>query len=129
MRDGALLSYHDWPNAANFDARKSNFALGVGGVLYPEAMVVALRQAGTAFQACCPRADDIWLHATALRNGHGIRPVVREFSWPILIPDTQQQALNHENHRPDGNDRQMAATYSDSELQCVRAELESLSAR
>lgn len=126
MRDGALRSYHDWPNTTNFDARKSNFALGVGGVLYPESMILALRRAGTAFKECCARADDIWLHATALRTGHGVRPIVREFTWPILIPDSQAQALNHDNHLPDGNDRQMAATYTAQDLDAVREELAAL---
>ncbi len=124
MREGVLLSYHDWPNAANFEPRKSNFALGVGGVLYPESMIAALRRAGTGFMDCCARADDIWLHATALRTEHRVRPIVCEFTWPILIPDTQTQALNHDNHRPDGNDRQMAATYTAADLKVVQQELD-----
>ena len=126
MGDGVLLSYQRWPNASNFEPRKSNFALGVGGVLYPRSMIEALRSAGTAFQDCCARADDIWLHATALRSGHRVRPIVREFTWPILIPDTQEQALKHDNHRPDGNDLQMTATYTAADLDGVRQELAAL---
>ena len=38
-------------------------------------MADALHELGTAFTACAPMADDVWLHAVALRHGTGVRPV------------------------------------------------------
>lgn len=129
MENGNLLSYHAWPNAATFEADRSNFALGVGGVLYPHSMIRALRVAATGFLTCCARADDIWLHAVALRSGHKIRPIVCTFTWPVMIPDTQEGGLNHTNHLPEGNDLQMAATYSQLDLRALQEAIASRARR
>ena len=120
--NSSLRPYLDWPDVTNQHARFDHFALGVSGVLYPPSMVVALRDAGDQFRSCCPRADDVWLHAVALRSGHRIRQVTAQVTWPNHVPGTFETALKHANHLPDGNDRQIEATYQPSDLELLRRE-------
>jgi hypothetical protein len=123
--DGLTLrSYHDWPNVADCEGRPFHFALGVAGVLYPNPMVLALRDAGSTFADCCPKADDIWLHAIALRSRHSVRQVTADVQWPIHIPGTQEAGLKNFNHRPEGNDLQIRATYRPEDLAALRVAID-----
>lgn len=113
--DGSFLPYALWPACRSTAPSPLHFTTGVGGVLYPRAMQDALRNAGDAFRACCPRADDIWLNAVAWRAGIQACQT-RNFS-PLLfeVPGTRTHGLARENVQSGGNDRQLQMTYSDTE--------------
>jgi len=119
--DGSLAPYASWPLVV--DARSSPLTLptGVSGVLYPPGMLDALRDAGTAFEACAPRTDDIWLHATALRTGTPVRQVADRPGLFPLIPGSQRESLVASNVHRSGNDHALRATYSAAELELLRA--------
>lgn len=113
--EGRLLPYRQWPGCFSDAPSALNFSVGGSGVLYPPAMCDALRAGGTAFMDVCPRADDIWLNATAQRQGVPVRQVTAE---PVLfddLPGTRRGGLARENVRGGGNDRQIAATFSAAE--------------
>jgi hypothetical protein len=102
-----------------------NIAIGSSGVIYPPSFLMALKWAGTAFEACCPKADDLWLHVHALRSGYKIRQILPRLPYFSFqgVPGTQEIALKYENvDYGDGNDRQIAATYNDADIQLLRAD-------
>ena len=98
--------------------------MGCMGVIYPAQFLMALKRAGTAFEHCCPKGDDLWLHVQALRASYKVRQILPRlpyFSFQ-LIPGSQQIALSHENVDGDGNERQMRATYNEADIQLLRAD-------
>jgi hypothetical protein len=116
----ALAPYDKWQLCTSTASSFRHFATGVAGVLYPVDLQYRLKAAGASFVDCCPRADDIWLHANALRAGFRVRQV---FATPAdfpEIPQSQVQALFRQNQVGGQNDRQAAATYSDDDLQVLR---------
>lgn len=121
LRDAALAPYNDWGFATSTDASFLNFATGVSGVIYPPALLDALREAGPKFKDCCPRADDVWLHASALRHGLGIRQIAGTAQDFGVTPQTQHLALYLQNATEDGNDPQIRATYSADDLRLLAA--------
>jgi hypothetical protein len=74
-----------------------------------------LKAKGTSFQDYCPKADDIWLHAQAIRAGYKIRQIRKKRLCSPYIPGSQRLALAHENNYG-GNDRQIAATYTSEDI-------------
>lgn len=119
---GELEPYRQWPGCTSRQASHLHFATGVSGVIYPVAMLKALRAANTEFSTCCPRADDIWLNVVALRQG--IK--VRQLGWLprsfYEIPGTRAQGLANSNVAGGGNDVQLQQTYSPADLhQLVQA--------
>lgn len=115
----ALKSYEEWPFADSKEPSSLNFATGVSGVVYPPALLDALRKAGPAFMACCPKADDVWLHAMALRHGYKIKQLSASYSDFPVAPMTQGLALYINNARPEGNDKQISATYDASDIEAL----------
>lgn len=114
--DGRLAPYESWPGCRATVPSALHFTTGVSGVLYPDSMQQALREAGTGFLQVCPRADDIWLNLVALRSGHPVAqvtPLGRRF---FELPGTREGALARYNVQGGGNDRQLAATYTESDL-------------
>lgn len=119
--DGRLRPYREWAGCRGIAPSVLNFATGVSGVIHPAAMLVALRSRADAFVHCCPRADDVWLHAVALREGIAVRQldlVPRAF---YEIPGTRPQGLSGANVSGGDNDRQIARTYSADDLDRLRA--------
>ncbi len=100
-----------------------HMATGIGGAIYPPLFLMAVKKAGTGFENCCPKGDDLWLHAQALRSGYKVRQILPRFPYFSFqaIPGTSQTALSHENVTcGDGNDRQIRATYSEADIQLLR---------
>jgi hypothetical protein len=121
--DGERIApYMAWDFDRSGTASYLNFATGVSGVIYPPAMVRALRAAGEAFRACCPKADDVWLHATALRCGLRIKQLGRHEMHFDALPDTQENSLFHSNLLGSGNDDQIAATYRAADIRMLLAD-------
>lgn len=107
-----LWPYETWPFMDDDRPGPTVFATGVGGVIYPPPLLDALRDEGSAFQRCCPKADDLWLHVTTLRKGFMARqlnPAVMEFN---TLPSTQSVGLQNQNVAMARNDTQAAATYT-----------------
>ncbi len=69
FRGDQIAPYANWPLCRSTIPSWKHLLNGVSGVIYPPGFLAALRAAGTAFEQCCPKADDIWLHANALRAG------------------------------------------------------------
>jgi hypothetical protein len=120
MEGSALAPYATWPTATERGPSSTRFLTGVGGVLYPPEALRALKTAGEGFLECCPRADDIWLFRTALRAGlvpSQIRARARHFP---TIPGSQGEALLTQNQHRNGNDTQLKATLSRSDLLLIQ---------
>ena len=119
---GGLLPYREWPLCASTNEAFHHFATGVGGVIYPPAFLQALKSAGDRFRDCCPKADDLWLHVTALREGFRVRQIeeqAREFSG---IPHSSRSALQRTNIDGGHNDTQAARTYTGGDIALLTQE-------
>jgi hypothetical protein len=116
-----LRPYNDWPLVRTTAPSVRHLATGVSGALYPPAFLDSLREAGDGFMATVPKADDLWLHATALRSGYGIAQVsARPRHFPI-IPGTGEVGLMLDNVLGSANDIQAARLYTSSDLDVLRS--------
>lgn len=122
LTDTGFAPYDDWPECSSSQPSHLHFATGVSGVVHPPAFQQVLKEAGDAFVDLCPSADDIWLHAQALRHGYRVRQVREQAVHFVEIRGTQKSALNRHNVQGGGNDRQLAATYRPEDLQRLRQE-------
>ncbi|GGG45214.1 hypothetical protein GCM10011374_04410 [Kocuria dechangensis] len=113
---GRILPYAQWTPATPGVLSRRTFPTGLSGVLYPPRMLDALREAGPAFQACAPRADDVWLHAVALRHGVLVRVVGDGRTSYRAVPGTWFGGLWAHNVWGGGNDAQIAATYTPEDV-------------
>ena len=115
LSEEGFSPYEMWPKCISTGARFNQIALGVSGVIYPPKLLDALHAAGTGFRECCPKADDVWLHAQAIRAGHKIQQLTKIPKEFLQTPGSQKIALWRENVRERANDRQVRATYSPSD--------------
>ncbi|GAB3073673.1 glycosyltransferase [Corynebacterium aquatimens] len=117
--NGKLAPYKDWRPTLTTEPSVLHFATGVSGVAYPPSMVDFVAAQGTEFLNHSPHADDVWLHHCALESGHLVRQVFphpREFS---VILFSQSNALVRKNTLGGRNDTQIAATYTDEDLEIL----------
>lgn len=121
--DGQIAPYASWPLVDDDAPSPRVLPTGVSGVLYPPAMLDALRDAGEAFRRCAPRTDDIWLHATALRTGTSVRQIAPQPGLFPIIPGSQRESLVASNVHGSGNDDALRATYTDAELELLRSDV------
>lgn len=124
MNETGIANYAEWKQCNNTRPRFRNSIHSGIGTIYPPSFLMVLKQAGTAFEACCPKADDIWLHVQALRSGYRVRMILPRLPYFSFrgVPGTQHTALCHVNVDADGNDRQISATYTDADIHLLRAE-------
>jgi hypothetical protein len=120
--DDRLAPYMTWPRVTCSDASFLHFPLGMAGTLHPPAQLLALKAAGTAFTDSCLTNDDIWLHVVALRNSIRVRQVSGMTPRRGDIPRRDNVCLFDANHRPDGNDAMIAATYSRNDIKKLMME-------
>lgn len=113
---GRIDPYAAWPVVRDTVARPENFALGVSGVIYPAAMLNELASRGKAFSAYCPKADDIWLHWTALQSGTKIRQIGTVAHHFPMIPGTQDTALGQGNVADGGNNVCLHKLYTEGDI-------------
>lgn len=119
--DGTLAPYRSWGGCRSQSPSHLNFATGCGGVIYPIRMQRALARLGTSFVPFCPRADDIWLKAVALRERIMVRQIVPLPSRFYNLRDTRgTSGLAHYNNAGGGNDIQLAATFTPDDLAFLR---------
>jgi len=119
--DAAIEPYTRWRFVTDSAPSPLNLATGVSGVLYPVAMLHALRDAGESFRECAPRTDDIWLHAVALRSGVPVRQLDARAGLFPLVPSTQAVSLVADNVHGPGNDDAVRRTYGADDLAALRA--------
>lgn len=125
LSEGAIAPYESWPAASPHIVSSANFAVGVGGVLYPPAVVDGLREAGTDFLEVAPRADDIWLHKQALTLGSRVI-LTGEYAEDDFLGIRGiggQTSLWSLNVVEGGNDAQIAATYGSADLRVLEADV------
>jgi hypothetical protein len=115
FKDG-IAKYTSWDRCGSMEPTFRQIALGVSGVIYPPAFLRTLKAAGSAFQSCCPKADDIWLHVQALRAGCKIRQLQSKALECLQIPGSQGLALGRANYGG-GNDQQIEATYTPADIE------------
>ena len=119
--DGQLVPYRRWAHCMTRRPSHLNFATGCGGVIYPIRMQSVLARLGTAFSDCCPRADDVWLKAVALRERIMVRQVVPAPARNYDLRETRgQSGLALYNNSGGGNDIQLAATFTQEDLALLR---------
>jgi hypothetical protein len=120
LRDGKIAPYREWPLCESSEPSYRIVATGVSGIIYPPMLLEVLKRAGTGFESTCPRADDLWLHAHAIRSGFKIRQMQQEPANFPHIPGSQAASLWAENCvLDDGNDKQSSATYDASDLEVL----------
>jgi hypothetical protein len=119
--DGTVTPYASWDPCLSTQPSVRTFATGVSGVLYPPRMVEQIAAAGDSFKDTCPAADDIWLHAVALRAGRKIRQLTTRPQHFPVIPGTQATGLAQSNFVGKRNDLQAAATYSSEDIMLLNA--------
>jgi hypothetical protein len=125
VNQNGFEKYSGWEPCSSTTLSFRYLAAGVTGVIYPPSLLTVLKRAGTAFEACCPKGDDLWLHVQALRSGHMVRQILPQLPYFAFqgIPGTQQTALCQDNvDSGNGNERQMKATYNDDDFQLLRNE-------
>jgi hypothetical protein len=120
--DDVPTPYAEWPPCNSDSPSPLTFATGVGGVLYPRAVQLAIKSRGTQFDKSAPRADDVWLHYVTVASGNAVRqissePLKLEFK---ILPFAQGASLQAENVGLAGNDRQISRTYDDEVLATLR---------
>jgi hypothetical protein len=122
INEDGVGPFQEWKVCESIEPNLRHHAAGVMGVIYPPPFLAVLKRAGTAFQGCCPKADDIWLHVQALRAGHKVRMIVPRLPYLSFrgVPGTQDTALCRDNVDRAGNDPQIRATYTDSDIQRLR---------
>lgn len=117
--DGRLGDYRSWQPARGTAASFAHFGTGVSGQLLPPALLDRLRAEGEAFLERSPRADDIWIHAVAVRAGIRTAQVEPEAQNFPFVPATQASGLYQTNVAGGENDRQLAQALEPGDLQRI----------
>lgn len=117
-----ILPYATWRLVRDDRADLRNVATGVGGVLLPVPALEALRAAGDGYlTAGCGRADDLWIHLTALRAGIPTRQARPTPLEPVAIPGLPAGSLSDENVAGGANDRAVATAYGPEDRRLLAA--------
>ncbi|RNE49070.1 glycosyltransferase [Corynebacterium alimapuense] len=111
LRGEHILPYVKWSAADTSRASYLHFATGVSGVLYPSTFISYVVEQGDEFMKLTPRADDVWLHACALRSGFPVRQVYSNPRHFAVVPTTQRASLVIGNTLMGGNDEQISRVY------------------
>lgn len=121
LRGSTFEPYASWRECDTTAPSHRHFSIGMAGVLFPPAVLEALKQSGSAFRESCPRTDDIWLNLHAQRVGAKVRQVRRSPDYFMLLPGTQKVGLLHTNvGGGGGNDSALQAVYSATDMERLR---------
>ena len=126
---GALRPYRDWQPARGTAPSFAHFGTGVSGQVLPPRLLDRLRDAGEAFLELSPRADDIWLHAIAVRTGirtAQVEDASRNFPF---VPATQASGLYVTNVAGGENDAQLARALAPADVVRICADAAALAGR
>lgn len=122
LNEEGFAKYEEWKLARSTKSLFRHCAVGVAGTIFPPQLQEAIKQEGTAFLDCCPRADDLWLHVQALRAGYRVRQINERKFQLLDIPGTQGTALYRGNILRGDNDTQVCLTYRASDITRLQAE-------
>ena len=113
--DGNIMPYNKWESrCVKLGTDKHYFLTGVGAVLYPPHCLDEEVLNEKVFAEICPKADDVWFTAMALKKGTPINKVFTRNPHGedyIEIPYSLEEGLSHENVEQGGNDRQLKAVF------------------
>ena len=126
LEKGNFSPYKNWTLCSTSEPLFKNFATGVSGVIYPPKFLYELKKMGDSFKSLCPKADDIWLHVIAIRNGYRIRQIHEKSRQFPGTPLSNRSALHMTNIRLNKNDAQISATYTDKDIEILEKESLSL---
>lgn len=115
-----VAPWAQWPLVDDCQPSLANMAIGEAGVAYPRNVIRSLIQRDTGFAIVAPRADDLWLHASALAIEAPTRQVRAKPLWPLVVPKSQVVSLAEGNILGGENDRQISATYTQGDLELLR---------
>jgi hypothetical protein len=125
LSKGTITPYQTWASCRSTEPDFLHFATGVSGCIYPPSLLRRLKLAGTEFLQYCPKADDVWLHANALRAGMKTRQIwSRPLRFPF-VPGTQDSGLYHHNVILSRNDEQIQGTYTAKDIALLEDAAES----
>jgi hypothetical protein len=129
IADRAIAPYRTWGPCQSVKPSFLNFAAGNSGCIYPPGFLQALKTAGKGFEQPCPKADDVWLHANAIRARFMVRQIRRHhLNFPFL-PETQDGGLFRSNIDLGQNDVQIKNTYTSADIGLLVSCLSSHSAQ
>jgi len=117
-----IAPYRSWGPCRSVEPSFLHFATGSYGCIYPPRFLRALKAAGDEFQHCCPRADDVWLHANAIRAHFKIAQIRSyHLNFPFS-PGTQDVGLFHSNVDLGENDVQISNTYKPADIAVLQSQ-------
>jgi hypothetical protein len=116
LQGDRIAPYAQWALCRSTTPSWRHLVNGASGAIYPPRLLAALKTAGSEFGRSCPKADDIWLHANALRAGFKVRQIRNRATHFPMIPGSQETALYFDNAET-GNDIQIARTYTKREVE------------
>jgi hypothetical protein len=119
LAEGAIEPYRSWEPCRSVLPSFLNFSVGNSGRIFPPVFLRALKAAGRGFEQQCPTADDVWLHANAVRAKFMTRQIgSRPFNFPT-VPDTQDIGLFRSNVALGHNDIQIKKTYRSADIEAL----------
>lgn len=117
--DGRLAPYRTWQPVRGTAPSFAHFGTGVSGQILPVALLDRLHAEGEAFLERSPRADDIWIHAVAVRAGIRTAQVGDQSCNFPFVPATQATGLYRTNVAGGENDVQLASAHDAADLELV----------
>jgi hypothetical protein len=118
-----IAPYGSWGPCRSSKPSFLHFAAGSSGCIYPPGFLRALKAAGRGFEQQCPKADDVWLHANAIRAGFMISQIRRRPLELPFVPETQDIGLYHSNVGLGQNDIQIKNTYTSDDVDTLVSSL------
>lgn len=103
---GHYKPYGQWHYVRNGEEGSNLLPIGFGGVVYPSGCFHARVTDADAYQAWCPKADDLWFKVMHLLNGRMVSVQPYGFEQPIPLVNTQAVSLGKTNIKQDGNSKQ-----------------------
>ncbi|MCM1120977.1 MAG: hypothetical protein NC416_00185 [Eubacterium sp.] len=86
-------------------------ALGVGGVLYPPGLLEKELFELDKARELARNADDIWLKAVEIINGVKVAKVEEKFAPDVIVSETQEVALSHQNVGQNNNQKYLQIVF------------------
>lgn len=125
---GKLKPYIKWEKEEGLEQVPSllNFSFGAGGVLYPPHTFDQDIFNIEYIKKNIPKADDVWFKAMSLLNNIAYVRVSFQESFDdkfVLLEDTQDIALYHDNVEKGENDTQLSKVFEDYKLYDILKEI------
>ncbi|MER2133593.1 MAG: hypothetical protein ABS910_02800 [Arthrobacter sp.] len=119
LDENGILPYLQWTPCRSSNPSFSSFATGVSGVIYPPKMLRELRKAGDHFLTQASQADDVWLHAVAVRSRIRVGQVSPTSVHFDVVRGSWEGGLVTSN-LSGGNDEQIRMTYNVDDIRVIR---------